>query len=270
MKFADQVETFIIRRAFRATKVVRNDLMIAFAGAIKEVRASQLLSETVSHCPGILLRKGNAVVRHPNAETPLLADEDDLMSHIFSGRTELSHTGLYSRELPIQQVAWINNHPQKSGAFTEIVQSLRQKKCLQIEYISLNQHDRGQTRVVQPVGLQQMADQWRLIAYDLNKVEPYQQAFVLARIRFAKMLEQKATNKLAGYLFESIVKIPVELNRGFTPDQKETLEHELGIQKNHITLPKAQLFEYLRRFSEIPTSDSAVWPMLKTKADPDG
>lgn len=270
MKFGDQVETFIIRRAFRTTKVVRNDLMIAFAGAIKEVRASQLLSETVSRYPDLLLRKGNAVVRHPDADTPPLADEDDLMNHIFSGQTELSHTGLYSRELPVQQVAWVNNRPQQAGAFTEIVQALRQKKCLQIEYVSLNQHDRGQTRVLQPVGLQQMADQWRLIAYDLNKAEPYQQAFVLARIRFAKMLEQKATSKLAGYRFESIVKIPVELNQGFTPDQQETLEHELRIQNNHITLPKGQLFEYLRRFSEIPTTDSAVWPVLNTQADPEG
>ena len=42
MKFYEQVEMFIVRRAFRASKVVRNDIMMAFNGAIKEARASQL------------------------------------------------------------------------------------------------------------------------------------------------------------------------------------------------------------------------------------
>ena len=265
MKFGDQVETFILRRAFRADKVVRNDIMIAFAGSIKEARASQLLSEAVTRHPDLLVRKGNAVVRHPHAPTPSLANEEDLMSQVFDGQTDLEQTGLYDRELPIQRVAWVNNRPQQKGVFSEIVQAIRQKKCLQIEYTSLKRNNQGQTRVLQPVGLQQMADQWRLIAYDILKPDPFQQAFVLARIRFAKMLEQKAKSKLKGYSFESIVKVPIELNQRLTPAQKETLEHELSIRDNRITLPEGQLFEYLRRFSETPVSEDAVWPLLKKK-----
>lgn len=254
-----------MRRAFRTGKVVRNDVLIAFEGAFKQVRASQLLSETVSQHPNWLMRSGTAVIPRPEATIPEVADERDLMTHLFQGATRMIDTGLYERELPIQRVQWLDNRPQQAGAFFEITQALIHRKCVQIEYVSLRPGDKGKMRVLHPVGLQQMADQWRLIAYDLKKENPQQQAFVLARIRFAKMLEQKASRKFQHYSFESTSMIPVAFNESLTAVQQATLGHELRIRGGNLSLPLGHSFEFFRRFGDGPVSDAVVWPPVRKK-----
>lgn len=265
MKVSDQVGTFVLRRAFRAGKVVRNDVLIAFEGAFKQVRASQLLSDAVTEYPTLLTRSGTAVVPHPDAAIPEIASEQDLMANLFTGATRVRDTGLYERELPIQRVQWVENRPQQTGAFLEIVRALIQRKCLQIEYVSLRPGEKGKTRILHPVGLQVMADQWRLIAYDLKKAQPTQQAFVLARIRFAKMLEQRANKTYRHYSFESTSKIPVEINTSLTEAQQITIAHELRLHNGRVELPMGHTFEFFRRFGDGPVSDAVIWPLIKQK-----
>ena len=256
---------FMLRRAFRAGKVKREDASIAFKEAgldIKLVRLTQLMTKITKQKPKILERKGRTIYPALCASEPEEASEEDLMSAIFSGDTRFIRTGLTSKELPIEQVRWTTNTPQSKGSFKAIANALSKRRCLHIHYIGLKKGDKGSHRIVEPVGLQSLGDQWRLIAYDLQKDEPVQQAFTLSRIILAKEVDKRV--KLSRHRsFDAIEETEITLNAELTKEQKQTLKHEMNIVDGQVKLPPNGIFELKRRYGDVPVSDSIVWPLIK-------
>ena len=61
---------------------------------------------------------------------------------------------------------------------------------------------------------------------------------------------------------DKVEALPVRFDERLTDDQREALAHELGIVDGKVKLPSRGVFEYLRRFSDQPPSDEAVWPPI--------
>jgi len=262
------VLNFVLMRAFRRGIVKRNDILRAFEGLISETRASELLSAAVGKNPRLLERKGYSVIPKIGAPMPSLASEEQLMKAIFSGNDAFADIGLCEHELPRQRVEWTNNYPKSPSIFSSITQAITNETPLLIQYVTLKRGDRGARRSIFPVGLQRVGDQWRLVAYDLDRTPPVQRAFVLSRIVDAAPSVAKVPKSIKHFSFNAAQPVKAQLHPDFTEEQRSVLEHELSICNEHRIMPPSEEFEFLRRYSEIEASREAVWPVIvRNKAE---
>lgn len=257
-----EVDLFVLRRAVRFGMATRSDVVEAF-GKIGTTKATQALDYAALHWPQTLERTGKAVKLRTSHEIPPEAGEAQLMECLDNGWLEFRHTGLRHRELPVERVRWTAPGPQKPGVLSAIVTAIARESPLRIQYVGLREAESARWRLLYPVGLERMGEQWRLVAQDLEADGYPLKTFVLPRIVDAKpasvrvprdMVRQAADDRLLGY--------PVSLNPRLTVDQRRVLAHELRIGNGRVILPRRSEFEYFRRYADEPVNPGIVWPPL--------
>lgn len=257
-----EVSHFILRRAWRFGYVKRADVLSAFDGQIAESHASFLMNAAVEKHSEYLLRDGHRILPKAEAKVPKEASEQDLMESLFAGCYRFKDTGLRERELPIYRSEWFDFRPPRPGTFSEIVSAFVEHSDLHIDYVSMRSGAQASSRLVKPVGLEELAGQWRLRAYDIE--DGKLKTFVLSRIVFARALKGRSRKSSGqGVKEEAKRYFPAKLDSRFTSAQCQVLEQELKISNGFVQLKPSHRFEYLRRFGHAPTSEDVIWPPLE-------
>lgn len=261
---------FIVRRAFRHGSLARTDLKKAFA--ISTPSASRYFSEAPNdpEYGQYIQREGHRIKPQTLVNPPPWAGEEDLLNTLNYGcysKTDPSviaqATGLFYQELPLVYVSWTNSLPKQPGTLMTIVKAIDHKQFLRLVYVSLNLGEQKKQRIVAPLALEKMNDQWRLIAQDTQKEDYPIRVYVLSRILEAEALLDRKAKKFAWKLkpeADSQAKYDVRLNTLYSEDQKEVLEHELGIKNGIVSVTSRSEFEFLRRFSN--QENKGIWPPL--------
>jgi len=259
-----EVSHFILRRAWRFGYVKRADVLRAFDGQIAESYASSLMNATVDRYSQCLLRDGHRILPKVGTTVPREASEQDLMESLFAGCYRFRDTGLRESELPIYRSEWFDCRPPRPGTFSEIVSAFVERSDLHIDYVSMRSGAQASSRLVRPLGLEELAGQWRLRAYDIEAEKL--KTFVLSRIAFARALKgQRRKSSGQGVKEEAKQYFPAMLDSRFTSDQRQVLERELKITDGFVHLKPSQRFEYLRRFGHAAVNEDVIWPPLKNE-----
>lgn len=267
------VKLFVLKRAVRFGNVTRTDVIEAFDDDFRATTASNLMSEAARQWPDTLERRTHEICLRSGANIPAEAAEDDLMKSLDYGQTEFRTLGLrVPDELDVIFVKWTRSLPQSAGVFSLIVASLVKYQPIELRYVGLRLGEAARWRRILPVTLEKMGDQWRLVGQDLddeNHDYPIR-VFVLARILDARVTEPKLPKDIIRQNYsDAVERLRVKLNPAFTEDQQAAIQHELMVYENQITVAKRSVFELLRRFSEVPVSEHAVWPLFYRETEDD-
>lgn len=259
----DEVTYFVLRRAVRYGSVTRSDLLDAFA-KLGTTKASLAMDLAAAIWPDALERTGKAVRVREHPKIPPEASEAQLAKCLEQGLLAFKHTGLRESELPVNRVQWTRVLPKTPGVLSALSFALAHEKSLRIRYVGMRQGESARWRLVYPVGLERMGDQWRLLAQDMEEPAPCPiKNFVLPRILDAEVVNVKLPKGMIRQSdADKVEALPVRFDERLTDDQREALAHELGIVDGKVKLPSRGVFEYLRRFSDQPPSDEAVWPPI--------
>lgn len=259
----DKAVEFILKRAFRAGAVTRVDVVNAFG--VSTATASRMMAEALARRGALLERHGQKVLPRLLAEPPTCASEAALLETLDAGGNDfLARTGLYPYELPVVYVAWTNSLPRKPGILATVVEAIRSEGFLRIVYLPMRDQAQPARRLIAPLGLERMNDQWRVVAQDLEKEQCPIRVFVLTRILEAEkeVLKRKPRGFVHQNISDGSVALDVMLNPKLTPLQKEVVSAELGIRDGKVRVARRGIFEFKRRFSREPTTPDAVWPPL--------
>ncbi|MDP1606302.1 MAG: WYL domain-containing protein [Rhodocyclaceae bacterium] len=259
----DNATDFIIKRAFRAGAVTRGDVIQALG--VSTATATRLMVEVVTKRGDILERVRQKIVPRLLAKSPAYASEEALLQTLNEGgHNFLLRVGLYENELPVTYVSWTNSVPRKPGILATIIEAIRTESYLRIAYVGMREKEEPASRVIAPLGLERMNDQWRVVAQDLGKVGYPIRIFVLSRILDAEKapLKRRPPGFVHQHHSDAVALIAVTLNPKLSPLQKEIISAELDIQDGKVRLAKRGIFEFKRRFSNEPASHGAIWPPL--------
>lgn len=259
----DNATDFIVKRAFRAGAVTRSDVILALG--VSTASASRLMTDVLMKKNDILERVRQKIVPRLLAKTPSCASEEALLQTLNEGGHDfLLRVGLYEHELPVTYVSWTNSVPKKPGILGAIIEAIRTESYLRIAYLGMREKEQSASRVIAPLGLERMNDQWRVVAQDLGKDGYPIRVFVLSRILDAEKapLKRRPPGLVHQHHSDAIVPLAVTLNPKLSPLQKEILADELGIRDGKVRLAKRGIFEFKRRFSNEPASAGAIWPPL--------
>lgn len=258
----DEVCLFILRRAVRYGSATRRDVPDAF-GKIGTTKATLALDAAAAHWPRTLERTGKGIRLREGAEIPPEASESQLLECLENGWLAFRHTGLRPRELPAERVQWTHNAPRKAGVLATLTHAIVHEQAVRIAYVGLRKDESARWRLLLPVGLERMGDQWRVVAQDLEAEQYPIKTFVLPRIVDAEATNAKLPDDIIRQAGDDrLVKVPIRLNPELTDDQRTVLAHELNIREGAVSLPKRGVFEFLRRFSDQEPSPDAVWPPI--------
>jgi hypothetical protein len=257
-----EIDFFILRRAVRYGAVSRRDVLDAF-GRIGTTKASLALDSAATHWPETLERTGKAVRFRPEAPIPPQASEAHLLACLNQGVFSLRETGLRPSELPVSVVQWTQNLPQTPGVLLAISRALAHHQAMRIFYVGLRRDEAPRWRWLLPAGLERMGDQWRLVAQDLEDAGYPLKTFVLPRITAAEVAAKKTPKDLIRLAADDrLSDLKVRMNPDLSAAQQAVLQHELQMVDGKVRLPQRAVFEFLRRFSDRPASENAVWPPL--------
>lgn len=261
----DNAIRFIIKRAFRAGTVSRRDIVNAFD--ISDATATRIISDTITHRGDILDKRRQKIVPKILAKPPAFASEEALMQTLNEGGSNfLRRVGLYENELPVTYVCWTNSMPRKPGILNTITEGIRTEGYVRIIYIGMRENEGPSERVIAPLGLERMNDQWRVIAQDTGKQGHPIRTFVISRILEAEkeILKRRPPGFVHQHHADVDTSMEVTMNPRLTPLQKEVIADELGISSGTVRISRRTAFEFKRRFSNEPVSPGAVWPPLTT------
>ena len=259
----DNATDFILKRAFRAGAVTRGDVIQALD--VSTATATRIMSEVMHKKGNILERVRQKFVPRLLAEPPTCASEEALLQTLSEGDHDfLLRVGLYENELPVTYVSWTNSAPKKHGIVGTIIEAIRTESFIRIIYIGMREKEEPASRLIAPLGLERMNDQWRIVAQDLGKDGYPIRVFVLSRILDAETATPK--RRPPGFVHQhhsdALTSLTVTLNPKLSPLQKEVISGELNIREGKVSLSKRGIFEFKRRFSNEPTSPGAIWPPL--------
>lgn len=202
-----------------------------------------------------------------------VATEKQLADAILNGGHEID-TGLTTHrvsnrhaELPIN----IHNFSSISagnGVLTQVVkclsmQILDHRSSLKINYVSMSKLEHAKWRLIVPLGIERVLEQWRVVAHDIESDGFKIKTYVLSRIIDYRVAVEPLPKKFTkrDFLFAKKM-FEIELNNDLTKDQKQVIERELKIENNQIQIDDRIKFEYLRRFGSAEVSANAVWPIV--------
>lgn len=276
----NEAKTYAIKRLVRKGELLASDIMRA-TGCSKPL-AIEAMSQIREDYRGATEKRGTKLflLYTPSAWKEIASDLQ-LFSALNNGADE-KETGLTTQsnqdqdsDLPIRFNRWT------TGKITEGLMSalifcfqqrtkLDHRASLNIEYVSMKLGDNAKWRCVAPVGLECVMEQWRLIAHDMqyyNIENPEQslRTYVLARIVNHKISATPLPKKFRRADFNTIQSmVTVKLNSLLTHDQIKVINNELNIRENgSIQIENRMEFEFLRRFSNIPVTGDAVWPVVE-------
>ena len=271
---ASPIQVFVIKRAFRTGRVLRQDLIRAFA--MTTATATRALADALDTFPSLIERRGKGVYPKPGVPVPDLADESALLSELDAGKNEPQKTGMFEEELPVHYVSWTNSSSSEPGTLFRILEAIRTESLLSIVYIGMKKGEVPRERTIIPLALERMNDQWRIIAQDIRKTvskdsgkkiwEAPLRTFVLSRILASAWYRgprPKGILRLGHW--DEIRKVHVATNPLHNDAQKKVLERELKIKNGIVEIPSRSLFEFRRRFMDAPSTPDAIWPPLIEK-----
>lgn len=259
----DIATDFIVKRAFRAGTVTRGDVILALG--ISTATATRLMSEVLTRRSNILERVRQKIVPRLLAKPPACASEEALLNTLNEGGHDfLLRIGLYENEMPVTFVSWTNSVPKKPGILGVLVEAIRTESFVRIAYVGMREKEEPASRVIAPLGLERMNDQWRVVAQDVTKDGYPIRVFVLSRILDAEKepLKRRPPGFVHQHHSDAVVPVAVSLNPRLSPLQKEIIAGELDIREGKVRLAKRGIFEFKRRFSNAPVSAGAIWPPL--------
>ena len=265
---------FVIKRAFRIGRVLRQDLIRAFG--MTTATATRALTDALDSCPSMIERRGKTVYPKPGVGVPDFANESNLLSELEAGKNEPQETGIFEEELPISYVSWTNSSPPEPGTLFRILEAIRTNSLLVIVYVGTKKGEVPRERTILPLALERMNDQWRIIAQDIQKTvskdsgkkiwEAPLRTFVLSRILASAWYRgprPKGILRLGHW--DEIRKVRVATNPLYNDAQKKVLERELKIKNGIVEIPARSIFEFRRRFMDAPSTPDAIWPPLIEK-----
>ncbi|MFA7243269.1 MAG: WYL domain-containing protein [Sulfuricellaceae bacterium] len=259
----DNAGDFIVKRAFRAGAVTRGDVIQALG--VSTATATRLMAEVLTKKGDILERFRQKIVPRLLAKPPACASEAALLQTLNEGGHDfLLRVGLHENELPVSYVSWTHSAPKKPGILGILTEAIRTESYLRIAYIGMRENEEPASRVIAPLGLERMNDQWRVIAQDLGKEGYPIRVFVLSRILDAEKapLKRRPPGFVPQHHSDAAIPLAVTLNPKLSPLQKEIIADELDIRDGKVRLAKRGIFEFKRRFSNEPVSPGAIWPPL--------
>lgn len=254
---------FVLRRAFRIGSVTRQDLMSAFA--LPGASASRVIQAALAHHPKLLLRDGHALRPRLGAPVPVVAGEADLMATLDTVGNDYRLTGIDFNELYVNRVQWSSSLPAKQDLLLPIVRAAAETRPLRVQYVGLARGESARWRFLQPMGLERMGDQWRLLAADLEAPGFPIKVFVLARITdVIDNREKRPKGFVPGLADDRSVTVAVAVNPLLTTDQRKVVGHEMALLGGTAKIPRRSEFEYRRRFTATPENSAAVWPLASS------
>jgi len=269
----DIIFKFVIKRAFRLGSVSSQDLVIAFG--FNALKATRSLSEAVKVCSDMLERRGKAVCPKLGVQAPEYASEETLLTDLDCGIADPVKTGFFPKEVPVEYISWTDSTPPEKGILSKIIKGIHKGSLLKIVYIGMKKGEVPKERRVIPLALEQMNDQWRLIAQEIRTTLTKERkkehkaslrTFVLSRILKAEWdLGRKPKGFVQVGHWDDIVEIPVSLNASLSKQQGEVISRELKIRDGNVRIPSRSRFEFERRFMDSPVNPEAVWPPLKKR-----
>jgi hypothetical protein len=256
---SDQLVRFLVMRAFRHGVAHAGDLIRVTD--ISMATATRAMGRTVEFYGDIVHRVKRALRPLPSAKAPIFAGEAALLDCLDKGRNTPIEIGLFAHELPVTYSAWTNIFPPKEGVLDILVKSIARQSLVNLVYQGMTRAERPSEKVVFPLALEKMNDQWRLLGQDIEKEKSPLRVYVLSRILDAKPSHR---NKPKGFVrqahYDSKIRLAVQINPHCTPLQKEILERELCIKNGTVEIASRSAFEFCRRFTDFPASPEAIWP----------
>ncbi len=277
----DMAYTFAVRRLVRAGNVCRADITntigcsAVIAGKAMQ-RVAAFSAEVIKKGQNLQLKDPYFVDKPNNKHVFMFIASDSQLSDAIKNGGDPKLTGLYPDELPVNIKTWSFGDSPSNGLVTAIAactlhiqksgRRIDHRASLSILYVSMQKGGIYKWRNIVPLGLERILDQWRLIAHDLDTEGYPIKTYVLARISNHRVLTTplpvnfyrhlKALNDL-----NELVRI--ELNPDLSKDQEAAFKNELNINKDGtMEISQRSKIDFLRRFSDIPTTESAIWPVI--------
>ena len=282
----DMAYAFAVRRLIRADSVCRADITntigcsaVIAARAMKKVSA--FTTDVIKNGQNLQLKDPYFASKPNNNHVFMVIASDSQLSDAIKKGGDPKLTGLYPDELPVQIKTWSFGDSVSNGLITAIAsctlhtkksgRRLDHRSSLSIFYVSMQKGASCKWRNIVPLGLERVLDQWRLIAHDLNTEGYPIKTYVLSRVFGHRLLTAPLPVDFYRYLkalndLNELVRI--DLNPDLTKDQEEAIRNELHIGKDStMEISQRSKIDFLRRFSDIPVTESAIWPViLNTKA----
>lgn len=282
----DMAYAFAVRRLVRTGSVCRADITNTMG--CSAVIAGKAMQKVAAFSADVIKKGQNLQLKDPyfvdqpnNRHVFMNIASDSQLSNAIKQGGDPKLTGLYPDELPVNIKTWSYGDSLSNGLVTAIAactlhikqagRRIDHRASLSIFYVSMQKGAFNKWRNIVPLGLERILDQWRLIAHDLDTEGYPIKTYVLARISNHRALTTplpvnfyrhlKALNDL-----NELVRI--ELNPDLTKDQETAFKNELNITKDGtMEISQRSKIDFLRRFSDIATTELAVWPViLKTTA----
>jgi hypothetical protein len=254
---------FLAKRAFRFGRVKRPELMEAFG--LSRASANRVFSSGQEYYMAVLRKKGHTLQPVPNVAVPAEAGEHALIDYLDARKTSFAEIGLRDTELFLSYPRWLAQLPVRPGIFLEITRALANKYPLELQYCGLRPGELARWREVLPVGLEQLGEQWRLLARDLEKANFPLRVFVLARIADIAPATPKLPRACPRHPPVDLLEpYRVELNPQLTHDQREAIANELQLANGLVKLPARSVFEFKRKFVHTGQSESGIWPLASS------
>lgn len=261
MSYFETIE-FIVKRAFRRGHCLRKDVRRAFE--LTESTATRRMSDALARHANVLVRRSLRIEPKPQAEPPAFASDVELLKDLDRGHAYPGTTGLFEEELPINRVRWLECAPPTPGSLSSLTRAIIEQRQVRITYLGVREREEPEFRQVLPLGLEQMADQWRLIALDvdISDCDPVR-TFVLTRIlKVDPAIKPRRVRVPPHGHNDALVTLRVHLSSKYSSMQREVLARELRVIDGKLRIPERATFEFLRRFSDQPVSPNAVWPPI--------
>jgi len=272
----DRAYHFAVRRLMRYGSITKADIMDIVGCSPGTANCALAL---IRKNKGFVEQNGQRLVLKPGAfiETHLewmaIASDQQLNQAIEDGgHTEL--TGLKPRELPIRIKAWSSGRSLSPGLMSAIAKclvhqhqfrKLDHRASLAIRYVGMKKGETARWRIIVPLGLDRVLDQWRLIAQDLGAKDYPLRTYVIPRIIEHKVVTEPLPKDFSLRPFDdSQSMMRISFNVELTRDQEMVIRNEMKIDATATTIQvdKRTGLDFLRRFGAIPTSEDAVWPII--------
>lgn len=255
-------DIFIARRAYRWGSVKRGDVEKAFN--FSKASAGRAMRGAEEKMADYLQSRSRAI--RWIGEVLDWVSTFSLIQELSSG-SDPQKTGLFHDELPVRIISWVDSKPVKENILAKVLVALRDREVLRMKYVGMTRGDEGRIRRVFPLGLEKMADQWRLVGYDVEGAERLPKSFVVSRI-----LEVIATERPPNqfkvlpsefYRLNEDVQHEIYLNPELTLPQLDVIKRELKVKNDGVKIKERDSLEFFIKFAGKPPSTTSVWPLIK-------
>jgi hypothetical protein len=260
--FSSDSVAFVLKRAFRRGYVSPSDVTRALD--ISASSATRVMQACAHQYAAIVERKKTLLVPRLLSVPPRFASEDALFTVLDAGLNNPAVTGLFNHEVPVVYVGLRNGRPIVPGTLTFLTQSIANKTGVDLVYLPMTLEARTRLVTVQPIALEKVADEWRLIGQDyvdVNTIGVYVLTQILQATRARK---KRPPNFIDRNETDAVLSIKVAINPRYTPEQINIIEHEMGLLKECVRMPSRAQRNFSQMFQGDLRASRDIWPPFVT------